>query len=227
MPGALAAGRKEIRLGNIPFQWQFDNAYNMGLSYFPDDPEQLAYDRVAYGLGDVTSAGVALAPVPYIGPVIAGAAGAYSIYQSFTGGGSAVDQARQARANYFGQLAMQGNVAAAQILLGAVPNVSGNEAPMWSTWISQLQASSTGQATLAQAQALGPWWPVGSSDTVTNYPIMKNFVAQWSSSNPFAGVATTATAAVRSGLLPIVLVGGAAVGAALLLSRPKRARRRR
>jgi hypothetical protein len=223
MPGALARGRKDIRLGNIPFDWQFRTPYNMGLSYFPDRPEQLA------PLGGVADIGVALAPVPYVGPVVAGAATAYTFYQSLTGGaagGTAVDQARQARANYFGQLAMSGNVAAAQVLLGAIPNVAGNEKPMWQSWISQLSASSTGQDTLAKAQALGPYWPVGSSDTVTNYPIMRNFVAQWSYQNPLANVTQTVGAAARSGFAPIVLAGGGALALAFLLRKPRRRSRR-
>lgn len=223
MPGALARGRREVRLGSIPFAWQFQTPYNMGLSWFPDQPEQLA------PLGSLATDGVALAPVPYVGPVIAGAATAYGLYQSFTGGGgSAVDQARQARANYFGQLAMQGNVAAAQILLGAVPNVSGNEAPYWQSWISQLSASSTGQQTLAAAQSLGPYWPVGSSDTVQNYPIMKNFVAQWSAQNPFANLPASVPAALaRLPILPLVLAGGAAVALSFALRSPRARRRRR
>jgi len=220
MPGALAPGRKEIRLGAVP-----RTAYDAGLSYFPDRPEQRAR------IGDYYTDAALIAPIPIVGTAGAALATGAGIYQSILGGGSAIDQQRQARANYFGQLAMQGNVAAAQILLGAIPNVSGNEQPYWQNWITQLNASTSGQGTLQQAQALGPWWPVGSSDTVTNYPIMKNFVAQWASAHPLTtvagNIATGVGAAARSSVTPWLLAGGGALALVFLLGSPQRSRRRR
>jgi hypothetical protein len=212
MPGALAPGRKEIRLGDVPRRPM--TAYDAGLSYFPDSPWQRSR------IGDYYTDAALVAPIPVIGTTAALLSTGAGIYQSVFGGGSAIDQQRQARANYFGQLAMQGNVAAAQILLGAIPNVSGNEQPMWQNWISQLSASAAGQQTLQRAQSLGPWWPVGSSDTVANYPIMKNFVAQWAAANPLstiaANVSTGVGAVARSGVAPWLLVGGGVLAFVLL-----------
>jgi hypothetical protein len=225
MPGALAPGRKEIRLAAVPRRL-VQTSYDQGLSHFPDRPWQ----RAPLGATSLTNVAPLVAPIPYVGPLANIAAGAYTAYSTIFGDGSARDQQRGARASYFGQLAMQGNVAAAQILLGAISNVSSNEAPMWQNWISQLNASSAGQQTLQQAQALGPWWPVGSSDTVTNYPIMKNFVAQWDAQHPFSAVSANFQGGIgtiaRSSPPPSLLAGGAAVAIALALGKPKRSRRR-
>jgi hypothetical protein len=98
--------------------------------------------------------------------------------------GNATDDARQARADYFGNLAVAGNVAAARILLGGTLNTSGNEAPMWQAWIDAARLTPLGLQTVQAAQYFGAWWPVGSTDTVDSYPIMKKFVAQWAAANP-------------------------------------------
>lgn len=97
--------------------------------------------------------------------------------------GNATDDARQARADYFGQLANAGNVAAARILIGGTQNTSGNEAPMWQVWIDACKQTPIGLQTMQAAEYLGAWWPVGSSDTATNYPIMRAFVAAWAKDN--------------------------------------------
>jgi len=225
MLGALAPGRTRMPLAVIP-RPLVTTPYDQGLSHFPDRPWQ----RAPMGAFSLTQAAPLVAPIPYVGPVATVAATAYGFYSSIFGDGTLRDQQRAARADYFGQLAMRGNVAAAQILLGAVPNVSGNEQKMWSGWISQLQSSSAGQQTLAEAQALGAWWPVGSSDTVTSYPIMKNFVAQWDAAHPFATAGASLGAGVsaltHSSLTPLLLAGGAAI-AIYLMTSPKRSRRRR
>lgn len=183
--------------------------YSAGLSYFPDRP-------VGFGLSVTDVA----AFVPGGSTVAAGVNFASDLYSSLTQG-SQRDQQRQARAAYFGQLALQGNVYAAQILIGAQPNVAGDEAPYWQNWITQLQGTSQGQATLSQAQQLGPYWPVGSSDTVTNYPIMKAFAARWSSTP--AGMANQLTANLAGGggkTLLYVGLGGLAL--VLLAGRRRR-----
>jgi hypothetical protein len=98
--------------------------------------------------------------------------------------GNATDDARQARADYFGQLAVLGNVAAARIVLGGTQNTSGNEQPDWFGWVDAMKGTPLGLQTFQAAYNLGAWWPVGSSDTVDNYPIMKKFVADWAKANP-------------------------------------------
>jgi hypothetical protein len=107
--------------------------------------------------------------------------------------GNATDDARQARADYFGNLARNGNVAAARIIIGGTQNTSGNESPIWSAWIDALRQTPLGLQTLQAAQYLGAWWPVGSSDTTDNYPIMRAFVAAWAADNKIAPPPIVAT----------------------------------
>ncbi len=182
-------------------------AYEAGLSHFPDAPG--ARPRIGFL------------------PLLASAETGLQLYQSFAGGGSQTDQQRQARAQYFGQLALQGNVNATQILIGGTQNTSGNEIPYWQGWLDQLRASSDGQQTLAAAQQRGAWWPVGSTDTVTNYPIMKAYAAQGTTASQFvsnlvSGGAQMATGAItRAGVNPW-LIGAAVIGGALYLTRRRR-----
>jgi hypothetical protein len=217
--------------------------YRAGLSAFPERPTNARFTHANFGAYDLTPirfGGYSLTPprfgdtstavqvgtdVAQIGAAtaaggpIAGGVVAISDLASAFSSGSQRDAQRAARANYFGNLAVGGNVAAAQILLGAVaPNVSGNELPMWQTWINQLQASASGQQTLAAARQLGPYWPVGATDTVTNYPILKNFAQQWANQHPFSNVSPGSV--VGSLASPMVLgLGAAAVVAFLLLRR--------
>ena len=209
MPGAFApvsaAAVARVRaLNRFP-----RTAFSAGLGHFPDAP----------GFGDTSSlltAGAEIAGATAAGGPGAGALVVIKDLASAFSSGSTRDAQRAARANYFGNLAVQGNVGAAQIILGAlVPNVSGNELSMWQVWLNQLQQSAQGQTTLAQAQQLGPWWPVGSTDTVTDYPIMKAHAAQWSTSHPLANLPGAAPAITSS---PIAWIIGAGV-VALLLSR--------
>lgn len=210
--------------------------FRQGLSYFPDVPGDAVFGRATFGayaqlgayarrgLGDVstdvTDATEIIGATAAGGPIAGGVVAIKDLASAFSSG-STRDAQRAARANYFGNLAVQGNVAAAQIILGALtPNVSGNELPMWQVWQNQLQASSSGQGTLAQAQQLGAYWPVGSSDTVTNYPIMKNFVQQWANAHPFTG-ASNAVAASLSSPIPWV-IGAGVVGGIFLLRRRRR-----
>lgn len=200
--------------------------YRVGLSYFPERPVTgaMVTNQARFGgfgitsteLTDVATIGAGVATGGVGAGVVAGITDIASAFSS----GSQTDAQRAARANYFGNLAMQGNVAAAQIILGAlVPNVSGNEEKMWSAWLSQLQQSTKGQQTLAQANQLGPYWPVGSTDTVTNYPIMKNFAAQWAAAHPLSAGGSPIAALATGGLMPWLAVGAAGLGVYLLLAR--------
>lgn len=178
----------------------------------------------SYGFGDVSTAVQVGTDVAQIGAAtaaggpIAGGAVLIQDLSSIFSSGSQRDAQRAARANYFGNLAVAGNVGAAQIILGALaPNVSGNEIPMWQVWYNQLTNSQSGQSVLAQAKSLGPYWPVGSTDTVTNYPIMKQFAQNWANAHPLANVTASAKAALGS---PVVwAVGAAAVLGVILLRR--------
>lgn len=209
--------------------------YRRGLSHFPEHPGGAvmseatfgayvnfgAYNRPRAGFGDVSTVvtdGSQIIGATAAGGPIAGGIVALQDLASVFSSGTQRDRDRAARANYFGNLAVAGNVAAAQMILGAlVPNVSGNELPMWQTWLSQLQSSSTGQATLSQARQLGPYWPVGSTDTVTNYPISKAFVQNWANQHPAAGISQAVTSGLSS---PVPwLIGAAALGFFLLRRR--------
>jgi hypothetical protein len=181
--------------------------YAAGLSYFPDRP-------VGFGVSVTDVAQF----VPGGSTVAAGVNFASDIYSSIAGG-SQRDQQRQARAAYFGQLALQGNVYAAQILLGALPNVSGNEQPFWQNWINQLGGTSTGQDTLKQAQQLGPYWLQNSTDTVTSYPLLRAYAARWSSTP--AGMASQLNTNLAGGGGKTLLYVGLAGVALLLLSKKR------
>lgn len=209
--------------------------YRRGLSHFPDRPGAAVFDQATFGayvnfgayarpgFGDISTVvtdGTQIAGATAAGGPIAGGIVAIQDLASAFSSGTQRDRDRAARANYFGNLAVQGNVAAAQIILGAlVPNVSGNELPMWQAWLSQLQSSAAGQAVLTQARQLGPYWPVGSTDTVTNYPIMKAFAQNWANAHPFAGGAGTAVSKVLANPLPWVIGAGAVVALFVLRSR--------
>src|SRR5689334_4827028 len=202
MPGAFApvsaAAVARVRALN-----QFPRtAFSTGLGHFPDAP----------GFGDTASlltAGAEIGGATAAGGPGAGALVVIKDLASAFSSGSTRDAQRAARANYFGNLAVQGNVGAAQIILGAlVPNVSGNELSMWQVWLNQLQQSAQGQATLVQAQQLGPWWPVNSTDTVTDYPIMKAHAAQWAAAHPLANLPGIPAAIASSSVLPWLIGGG-------------------
>jgi hypothetical protein len=188
--------------------------FRAGLSYFPERPGDAVANQANFGgfgisATDVATVGAGVATGGVGGGIIAGITDLASAFSD----GSTRDKQRAARANYFGNLAVGGNVAAAQLILGAlVPNVSGNELPMWQSWLSQLQSSTQGQATLAAARQLGPYWPVGSSDTVTDYPIMKNFAATWAAQHPLANIPASvsgAASAIAQNPLPWLIGAGA------------------
>jgi hypothetical protein len=210
-------------------------AYTAGLSYFPD------YSYGAEPLGDIATDAGALIGGAVGGPAGAAGGGAVGGLIQRWVGGSAVDQQRQARVNYFAQLAGNGNVAAMQLILGAPNNVSGNEQTMWVNAAAAVR--SVAPDVYAAAQAAGPAWLTGSGDTATNYPAMKNFVQTWAAQHPvstavsgvgqsiaqfFAPTPTTPTtpgvAVVRpAGVSPILLYGALAAGAFLLMKRRRSA----
>lgn len=215
MPGAFAPVNRVVPADFGGVARRGSSPYAAGLSHFPDNAPP------GRGLGDAysaVSAGVNLLPGGnYIST-------AFDVATDLFGGTSTVDQQRKARADYFGQLAMSGNVNAARILIGGTQNTSGNEIPYWQSWLQQLQATAAGQQTLAQAQQLGAWWPVGSSDTVTNYPIMRNFAASWAASNTVAGgianvfgLNPSSAAATSRSVQPFLIAGAVAAGAYFLL----------
>lgn len=198
--------------------------FRQGLSYFPEQPGDMRANAANFGgFGDASTV---LTDATVIGGTVAtGGIGAgvgavvLDLASAFSSGATR-DKQRAARANYFGNLAINGNVAAAQVILGAlVPNVSGNELPMWQTWLSQLQSSSQGQAVLAAARAAGPYWAVGSTDTVTDYPITKNFVNTWASQHPMSRVAPVLANLPGGSALPWLLGIGAVVGVLALRRR--------
>lgn len=220
------------------------SAYDAGLSYFPDVgtgliPTPLGFDYTSFAT-DVGTGSAAAGPA---GGVVGAAV---SIFGQIAGG-TAVDQARQARVNYFANLASQGNVAAMQLILGAPPNVSGNEQQMWVNAANALRSQAPD--VYNAAEQAGPAWLVNSGDTATNYPAMRNYVQTWAQQHPFAAAAgavagaigTFATpgpvpsypgAAPRPGtyivpptagaVSPLLLYGALAAGAYFLMSRRRR-----
>lgn len=211
MPGGLAPARYNPPRLNV-----FRSPHSVGLSDIPDG-----------GLGDYYTDAALLAPVPVVGTAGSALFTAAGLLSSFTGG-SAVDQQRQARVNYFLQQALNGNVAAAQLILGGPSNVSGNESSMWTQAAQSLQSSTVGQQTLAEARQLGPVWLVGSGDTATNYPAMKSFTQAWALKNTPVSAVTSAVfgptggatvRAVGGAISPVLLYGGIAVAVYLLLGK--------
>lgn len=201
-------------------------AYTAGLSYFPDysfAPEPMG--DVAQIIGGLVGAGVAGPAGATAGTTVG------TLIGSLTGGGSAVDAQRQARVNYVLAAAQRGNVPAAQMIIAGPQNVSGNEAGMWTNAQTALRSTVLGAQTLAAAQAAGPYWPVNSGDTAANYPFMRSVIAQWDAQHPsVSGTVAGVTGVVNSvlGLSPgssisptTVLLGVAALGAFLLLSRKR------
>lgn len=195
MPGALAPGRY------VPLRVsQFGNAYGDYLT-----------DTLAIG-GAAATGGTGAA----VGAV------AIKLYTAFTGG-AAVDQQRQARVNYFLQQAEQGNVAAAQLILGAPNNVSGNERTMWVGAANILQSNAEWNQTLQAAEQAGPVWLTGSGDTATNYPAMRAFTASWAAQNqPILTAAVGSTAAAAIHKTPVAVWIALAAGAYWLLASRRR-----
>lgn len=206
----------------------YQSAYDAGLTWFSDGPSSPSMYASPLGLDLSTLTGT------IVGGAVAGPAGAatggslLSSLLSFASG-SAVDQARAARVNYFAQLAANGNVAAMQLILGAPANVSGNEAGMWQTAANAVRTSAPD--VYQAAVEAGPAWLVNSGDTATNYPAMRNYVQTWAASHPLTtltnvagnvfGGALTPGAPRVGGVSPVVL-GAVALGAVLLLSRRRR-----
>jgi hypothetical protein len=200
-----------------------------GLARAGYHPPQLNVVRSS-GFGDYYGDAALISPVPVVGQAGAVLFTAAGLLQSFTGG-SAVDQQRQARVNYFLQQALQGNVAAAQLILGGPSNVSGNESSMWTQAAQSLGSTAVGRQTLDEARQLGPAWLVGSGDTATNYPAMKAFTQQWALANQpvttavnaIFGPSTGGTVRAAAGAIPSwLLIGGAAVAAYVLLGSRRR-----
>lgn len=210
-------------------------AYTAGLSYFPD----MAYAPMP--MGDMTSDLAAIGGGAIAGPAGAAATGLAASVIGHWFGGSAVDQQRQARVNYVAQAAVNNNVGAMQLILGGPSNVSGNEQQMWQTAYTLVKQVNPG--VVAAAEAAGPVWLTNSGDTATNYPRMRAFIQAWASQNPVAAVTGSITGAIssffnpapptvtpgvttpvtmgRSGISPVLLIGGLAV-AAVVLSRRRR-----
>lgn len=208
MPGALGPGRFAPPTLNM-----FRTPHDAGLSDIPDRG----------GLGDIYSDALVIGGTAATGGTGAAVIAAGTTLISAFTGGAQVDQQRQARVNYFLQQAEQGNVAAAQLILGAPDNVSGNERTMWVSAAQILQSNPTWRVTLQAAQAEGPVWLVGSGDTATNYPAMKAFTAQWASQNqPVATAARAAGQAAQAVVAKtptLVWVGAAAALYFVLASR--------
>ena len=206
----------------------YQSAYDAGLTWFSDGPSSPSMYASPLGLDLSTLTGT------IVGGAVAGPAGAAtggSLLSSLLSlaSGSAVDQARAARVNYFAQLAANGNVAAMQLILGAPANVSGNEAGMWQAAANAVRTSAPD--VYQAAVEAGPAWLVNSGDTATNYPAMRNYVQTWAASHPLTtltnvagnvfGGALTPGAPRVGGVSPVVL-GAVALGAVLLLSRRRR-----
>lgn len=205
----------------------YQSAYDAGLSWFSDGP---SYGMVATPLGlDLSSIVGTVVGGAVGGP--AGAATGGSLLSSLLSlaGGSAVDQARAARVNYFAQLAASGNVAAMQLILGGPANVSGNEAGMWTAAANAVRTSAPD--VYQAAMEAGPAWLVNSGDTATNYPAMRNYVQTWAANHPLTtltnvagnvfGSAATPGAPRVGGVSPVVL-GAVALGLVVFLSRRRR-----
>lgn len=215
--------------------WQ--SAYTAGLTYFPD------YSYAPTPLGDIaTDISMAIGGAAG-GPAgaVAGGAAASVIQRWF--GGSAVDQQRQERVNYVAQSAVNGNVGAMQLVLGAPDNVSGNEQQMWRTAYTLIKQANP--SVVAAAEAVGPAWLVNSGDTATNYPRMRQYIQAWAANNPVAAVTGAVGGAISSffnptppapvmvngvptypaahgGISPMLLLGGAALAAVVLMRRRRR-----
>src|SRR5581483_981054 len=93
-------------------------------------------------------------------------------------GGAGVDAARQERANWTLQMAINGSILAAEIIIAAPANVSNNEAGMWRDALSHVPANVLAAANDATG-GLG-WWPSGQPDfyTDTNGPTHRTILAQ-------------------------------------------------
>jgi hypothetical protein len=206
-------------------------AYSAGLSYFPD------YMTAFEPMGDAVANVAGLLGTGLGGPAGGVTVGAtVSAIEHFLGGGG-VDAERAARVQYFLNLASQGNVAAAQLIIAAPSNVAGNERTMWTAAATALQSSATGSATLAQARAAGPVWFVNSGDTATNYPTMKNFTSQWGMSNQpvttavqgvynaVTGLSGARPIALNSNMTPVLLLGVGGIAAYFAFGRKRRRRR--
>lgn len=215
------------------------SAYDAGLSYFPDT-------AVPMPLGDWMSDLAMVGGGAVGGPGGAATAGAAASVIQHWFGGSAVDQTRQDRVNYFAGLAANGNVAAAQLILGGPDNVSGNERQMWVNAANALNAAAPG--VMAEAHAAGPLWLQNSGDSAATYPAMRRVTAAWAAQHPVTTVTGTVGGAisdffnpapppqgtypassgagipvnVRASVSPALLLGVAAVGAAVLFSKRRR-----
>jgi hypothetical protein len=169
------------------------SAYDQGLTWFPDGP---SFVVAAEPLGDIASILGMVAGGAVAGPVGATAGGSLpSLFGSLVGG-TAVDQARQARVNYVLQAAANGNVAAAQIILGAPPNVSGNEQQMWIDAATSLRQAAPD--VYAEAQQAGPAWLPNSGDTATNYPALRNYLQTWAAQHPLSTLTSVAASTFGS-----------------------------
>lgn len=169
----------------------YQSAYTAGLSYFPD-----------YS--------VAPEPLGFAPAVIAAIPGVISSIGGLTG--SQTDKQRQARVDYVTSAAIQGNVAAAQLILGGPNNVSGNEKPMW-TKAAQTVAAQNPSVMQAAAQ-LGPYWLVGSNEDIATFPATKAFIQAWGvSHNPIGAAASALGPTVGAAYTGIMGTPGAMVGA--------------
>jgi hypothetical protein len=206
----------------------YQSAYDAGLSYFPDGPA-----FAPEPLGNWTDLLPAVVGFATGGPAGAAAAqtAAGALLPLLTG--SKTDQERQARVNYFLQQALDGNIAAVQVIMGAPEDTAGTEDAMWTRALATVQSSRPD--VYQQALALGPVRFTGTGDTATNYPTMKAFTTRWAQSNqPVQSAINTALDAAgniinrvtggssgssaptqHTGLSPVVMFGGLAVAVIL------------
>lgn len=174
----------------------YQSAYDAGLSYFPD----VSTGIVPTPMGDWMTALATAAGTAAGGPAGGVAAGtATSVVQKWFGG-SAIDQQRQERVNYVAQHAVNNNVAAMRIILGAPPNVSGNERQMWLTAYDLVKQANPD--VVRDAEAEGPAWLPNSGDTATNYPRLQEFIRAWASQHPVATVTGAVGGAIADFFTP-------------------------
>lgn len=227
----MPAGRRRVALVAAT-ERPMMTSYEAGLSMFPDLDGVHPVSRYPVGrLGLDMGSLVSMIPG---GGVVNEGIGSIGAVQNLIGqftGGNQNDQRRQARANWVVDQAKRGSVLAAEMIIAAPSQVSGNERTMWTNAIGQVP-----QTVLQQAYTVAPsgWWPVGdhSFDADNNAwqdsggPVHAAIVQQV---NAASHVGTAVGSAVAGGVSAIggvpswVWVGGLAVaGFAFLGGRRRR-----
>lgn len=165
----------------------FRTPFEVGISPFPEESSH-PNPALGFDLGALAVAFGANTVVPGSGPVVAAAQGS-GLLDSVFHGGAATDAKRKARVQWVIDLARQGSVTAAKLILEAPDHVAGNEDPMWQAAVQLIPPDVLNEAYADPRQV----WVDGMPEFYNNpsSPLYRQMMAEASAPHGVVGSVTS------------------------------------